>query len=73
MLMTATWQNALSFFKATAAIVTGDELAAGLLNGLLTMEFQYQNIFEIIAGDDLRKSHAILDCSTNYRTYDLRD
>ena len=38
--------------KATAAIVTGDELAAGLLNGLADHGVSVPEDFEIITGDD---------------------
>ena len=34
MMMVMPWQNALISSQATAAVVTGDELAAGVLNGL---------------------------------------
>ncbi|KXT72372.1 Catabolite control protein A [Streptococcus sp. DD10] len=38
--------------KANAAVVTGDELAAGLLNGLTDRGIQVPADFEIIASDD---------------------
>ena len=38
--------------KATAAIVTGDELAAGLLNGLADHGVSVPEDFEIITSDD---------------------
>ena len=38
--------------KATAAIVTGDELAAGVLNGLADKGVSVPDDFEIITSDD---------------------
>ena len=38
--------------KATAAIVTGDELAAGVLNGLSDKGISVPEEFEIITSDD---------------------
>ena len=38
--------------KATAAFVTGDELAAGLLNGLSDHGIKVPEDFEIITSDD---------------------
>ena len=38
--------------KATAAFVTGDELAAGLLNGLSDQGIKVPEDFEIITSDD---------------------
>ena len=42
--------------KATAAIVAGDELAAGLLNGLSDKGVQIPEEFEIITSDDSQVS-----------------
>ena len=38
--------------KATAAFVTGDELAAGLLNGLADQGVNVPEDFELITSDD---------------------
>lgn len=42
--------------KATAAVVTGDELAAGLLNGLTDKGVKVPEDFEIISSDDSQVS-----------------
>ena len=46
------WAERLVSSKATAAIVTGDELAAGLLNGLADHGISVPEDFEIITSDD---------------------
>ena len=52
MTMAMPWQNALISSQATAAVVTGDELAAGVLNGLADHGVSVPEEFEIITTDD---------------------
>ncbi len=62
------YDRALSFFKSNCSDCdSGDELAAGLLNGLLIMKFQYQKTLKSLQVMIL-KSLALLDQAYNHRT-----
>ena len=54
--------------KQTAAIVTGDELAAGLLNGLADHGVSVPEDFEIITSDDSQIARYTRPKFDNYRT-----